>query len=116
MRQSKGTIRRCDFCGKEYPVTTRPAGSAAILAISHTVLGKVVSRLTREQFERERMYRVAMAIAKSMLQQELINAEDYAIIDTIMMQKYRPILSGIYPENHLIQSAFRGNMRSTKER
>lgn len=39
--------------------------------------------LTR--FER---YRLAMALAKSMLSSEIITEEEYAIIDTIMTKKY----------------------------
>lgn len=83
--------------------TMKRAGSAATAAISPTVSERMVAVLTPELFERETRYRVAMAIAKSMLKDGIITAEDYAVIDTIMIEKLQPILSGLYPQNRLIQ-------------
>ena len=59
--------------------------------------------MDRELFEREKQYRIAMSVAKSMLQNGLISDGDFAIIDTIMRDKFRSILSGLYPQNRLIQ-------------
>lgn len=60
--------------------------------------------MTHEQFESEKLYRAAIAIAKSMLRQGIINQNDYHIIDALMLAKFRPILVGLYPQNDLIQS------------
>lgn len=83
--------------------TMKRAGSAATAATSPTVSERTMTALTHELFEREKRYRVAMAITKSMLKEGIITAEDYAVIDTIMIEKFRPILSGLYPQNRLIQ-------------
>lgn len=66
--------------------------------------------MTHEQFEREKLYRAAIAIAKSMLRQGIINEDDFHKIDTLMLERFRPILAGLYPQNDLIQSEVRGNM------
>lgn len=83
--------------------TMKRAGSVATAAISPTVSERTVTALTHELFEREKRYRVAMAVAKNMLKEGLISAADYAVIDTIMIEKFRPILVGLYPHNRLIQ-------------
>ena len=54
--------------------------------------------MTPTQFERERRYRVAMAIAKSMLRQGVIDNEDYETIKQIMIEKYNPFYGGLSPE------------------
>jgi len=48
--------------------------------------------MTQEQFEREKAYRVTLSIAKTMLQNGLINEQEYKKIDTMMIEKYRPLL------------------------
>jgi uncharacterized membrane protein len=53
--------------------------------------------MTHEQFDREKRYRVALSIAKSMLHKGIINEDDYKNIDTKLMQKYHPLLEGLYP-------------------
>lgn len=51
--------------------------------------------MTKEQFERESRYRVAISVAKTMLQEGLISEEEYGAIDTIFLQKYRPIFGSL---------------------
>lgn len=84
-------------------VMTPIAGSVATLAISPAGSGRTVKHMDRELFERELNYRVAMSIAKSMRSEGLIPEDEYKAIDTIMRDKYRPILSGLCPDNRLIQ-------------
>ena len=47
--------------------------------------------MSEEMFNAEKLYRATMAIAKSMLTKGLITSEEYAIIDTEMLEKYRPL-------------------------
>ena len=54
--------------------------------------------MTPEQFEREKNYRVALAIAKTMLAQRLISDLDYKKIDSILLDKYHPPLGSICPQ------------------
>lgn len=51
--------------------------------------------MSKEQFEREKNYRVSLAIAKSMLKKEIITDEDYSIIDIMLKAKYRPIIGSL---------------------
>lgn len=44
------------------------------------------------EFQREKLYRVALSIAKSMLKNALISEEEYRQIDTILLKKYKPTL------------------------
>ena len=47
--------------------------------------------MSEEMFNAEKIYRATMTIAKSMLKKGLITAEEYAIIDNKMLEKYRPV-------------------------
>jgi hypothetical protein len=51
--------------------------------------------MTKDQFEREKNYRSALAIAKSMLIEEIINQDDYLTIDTILINEFRPLFGGM---------------------
>ncbi|SET03051.1 SHOCT domain-containing protein [Anaerobranca gottschalkii] len=48
--------------------------------------------MTEEEFQREKNYRVSMAIAKEMLEKGIINIEDYEKIKEIFIEKYNPLL------------------------
>lgn len=48
--------------------------------------------MTHEQFEREKNYSVSLAVAKRMLAAGILSEQDYRKIDTILRQKYRPLL------------------------
>lgn len=48
--------------------------------------------MTKEQFEREKHYGAAMAVARTMLSKGLITKEDYKKIDTMFSKKYNPII------------------------
>ena len=51
--------------------------------------------MTKEQFDREKNYGAAMAVARSMLSKGLISEKDYRKIDTIYSRKYRPIIGAL---------------------
>ncbi len=51
--------------------------------------------MTTEQLKAESSYKVSMNMAKAMLGQGLLTKAEYAKIDTIMLKKYRPILSAL---------------------
>ena len=82
-------------------MATRDGNTAATFVISQTDLQEGQIRkwgigLTSEQFKREACYRATISIAKSMLQRGLINENEYKKIDTIMFEKYHPLLGGLY--------------------
>jgi len=54
--------------------------------------------MSNEQFKRESEYESRMAVARTMLRNGIITDEEYCRIDTIFIEKYRPLLGGIYLE------------------
>lgn len=54
--------------------------------------------MTKEQFEREKNYSAAMAVARAMLSKGLISEKDYRRIDTIYKAKYRPVIGALPAE------------------
>ena len=53
--------------------------------------------MNKEQFDRERLYRATLAIARTMLRKGLISKDEYTVIDTKMREKYRPLLGTLCP-------------------
>lgn len=49
--------------------------------------------MTLAQFDREKNYRISLAIAKAMLSQGLIDKKDFSKIDALLITKYRPIIA-----------------------
>ena len=63
--------------------------------ISGRVLGKGAAvRMTAEQFEREKKYQAAVAVARSMLKSGVIDEGDFLRIEEKMREKFRPVLGG----------------------
>ena len=52
-------------------------------------------------FNAEKLYQVTMTIAKSMLTKGIITSEEYAVIDTKMLEKYRPIFGTLLAHTSL---------------
>lgn len=74
------------------PTAIPNANTAPINVISATV-SKAVVLVSKEQFRAERLYLISLFVAKSMLQKGIISEQEFADIDTILLEKYRPILS-----------------------
>lgn len=51
--------------------------------------------MTKEQFEHEKNYRVSAAISKVMLARKIINERDCSKIDTMLKNKYKPVIGGL---------------------
>ena len=69
-------------------------------AISQTA-SKAVIDVNDEQFEREKLYQASMSMFRVMRENGLITEEQYALIDTKMLQKYRPLLGTLFAVNPL---------------
>ena len=54
--------------------------------------------MTAEQFRNEKLYLATMGIVASMRNQGLMTEEEHAIANHLMLEKYRPILSGLMAE------------------
>ena len=55
-------------------------------------------------------YKSAMAQARRMLSASIITEAEYAIIDTMMAEKYGLSSYSVFRENDLLYSSIRGNM------
>lgn len=61
--------------------------------ISRSGSGKEAT-MTKEQFEREKKYQAALAVARSMLRQGVINEADLRRIEARLKEKFKPVLGG----------------------
>ena len=81
-------------------MATETANTAPTAAISQT--DSVVARMNEKEFQAEKLYYISVAIAKSMLEKGVIDREVYTIIDTNLLEKYRPISSTLLSGKPLI--------------
>ena len=51
--------------------------------------------MNSEQFKRERQYQTTIAIVRTMLKNSLITEAEFCQIDTMLLEKYRPLLGGL---------------------
>lgn len=58
--------------------------------------------MSEEQFEAEKDYQASIYLAKALLQRGLLTEEEYAIIDTKLQEKYRPLFGTLLSENCLL--------------
>jgi hypothetical protein len=70
--------------------------------------------MNEDQFEREKLYQASMNMFQAMLKNGLITEEQYAIIDTKMREKYRPLLGTLFQKT-LDNKAFRVMYSTGKE-
>ncbi|MCD7732400.1 MAG: hypothetical protein LUH56_03050 [Oscillospiraceae bacterium] len=54
--------------------------------------------MSERQFENEKMYLVTMSMVKSLRKRSLISEEEYCQIDTIFIEKYKPIFGTLCSE------------------
>ncbi len=57
--------------------------------------------MTETQFQAEKQYQVAVAMAKSLLRKDLLTHEEYAAIDTVLLDKFRPLLGALLSDHTL---------------
>ena len=62
--------------------------------------------ITQKEFNAERRYQTAIIFAKKMLDEGIINQDDYAEIDTKLLKKYRPTMSTLLSGKPLIKQPF----------
>lgn len=81
------------------------AGSIAVTdAISPTV-SKVVAAMNKEEFRNEKLYQTTMHLARKMLEEGIISKEEYRQIDTIFLEKYKPVFGTLFSDISLTSGA-----------
>ena len=68
------------------------AAMRAILQIA----SKVVSNMSEEDFRQEKLYQATMHILRSMRSEGLINGGEYKQAEQLMVEKYHPVLGGLF--------------------
>lgn len=71
-------------------------GNTAPMSATSKTASEAVMAMNEDQFEREKLYQATMNMFRSMLKKGLITEEQYAIIDTKMLQKYQPLLGTLF--------------------
>ena len=57
--------------------------------------------MTDTQFQAEKRYQVALAMAKTLVDKGLLTHDEYAAMDAILLDKFRPCLGSLLSENAL---------------
>ncbi len=63
--------------------------------------------MSKEKFKAERLYQATMSMARNMLLRGLISEEEYRQIDTIFLEKYRPVFGTLFSDPALTFGANR---------
>ena len=63
--------------------------------------------MTPEEYRNDMLYHAAISMAKTMLEKGLLTQEEYAEIDTILLQKYSPYLGSLLSDKCLLYPSFR---------
>ena len=58
--------------------------------------------LTKARFQAEKQYEAFLAIAKMLLDRELLTRDEYVSINTCLMDKYKPPLGAFFSQNNLL--------------
>mgnify|MGYP005756232449 FL=1 len=73
-------------------------------ATSLTV-SKVVTMMSKEEFRNEKLYQTTMHLARKMLEEGIISEEEYRQIDTIFLEKYKPVFGTLFSDISLTSGA-----------
>lgn len=80
---------------RNFNPTAMPVGSTARITVISAAVSKVVVQMNNKQFEAEKDYQASMLCFRQMLESGKITQEEYQQIDTILLNKYRPLLGSL---------------------
>ena len=66
---------------------------------------KVVTAMSKEDFRNEKLYQTTMHLARKMLEEGIISEEEYRQIDTIFLEKYKPVFGTLFSDISLTSGA-----------
>lgn len=73
-------------------------------ATSPTV-SKVVMAMSKEEFRNEKLYQTTMHLVRKMVGEGIISEEEYRQIDTIFLEKYKPVFGTLFSDISLTSGA-----------
>ncbi len=82
-------------------------GAENIVAMNATSppVSKVVMAMSKEEFRNEKLYQTTMHLARKMLDEGIISEEEYRQIDTIFLEKYKPVFGTLFSDISLTSKA-----------
>ena len=54
--------------------------------------------MSKEEFRNEKMYQTTMHLARKMLEEGIVSEEEYRRIDTIFLDKYKPVFGTLFSD------------------
>ena len=75
--------------------------SIALITVILRIGLEEMLHMSEKQFQAEKLYYISVSIAKSMLEKGVIDRELFAVIDTKLLEKYRPISAVLLSGNSL---------------
>lgn len=85
--------------------TETGGGSIAAMNATSRTGSKVVAAMSREEFRNEKLYQTTMHLARKMLEEGIISEEEYRQIDTIFLEKYKPVFGALLSDISLTSGA-----------
>lgn len=73
------------------------AGSIAVTNATSTT-GLEAFAVDKDNFRNEKLYQATMSMARKMLSEGLVSEEEYRQIDTIFLEKYRPVFGALFSD------------------
>lgn len=61
--------------------------------------------MSKEEFRNEKLYQTTMHLARKLLEDGVITADEYRQIDTIFLEKYQPVFGTLFSEIPLTYGA-----------
>ncbi|MBD5536263.1 MAG: hypothetical protein HDQ99_11510 [Lachnospiraceae bacterium] len=61
--------------------------------------------MSKEEFRNEKLYQTTMHLARKMLEEGIISKEEYRQIDTIFLEKYKPVFGTLFSDISLTSGA-----------
>ena len=61
--------------------------------------------MNKEDFRNEKLYQTTMHLARKMLEEGIISEEEYRQIDTIVLEKYKPVFGTLFSDISLTSGA-----------
>lgn len=57
--------------------------------------------MSKEEFRNEKLYQTTMHLVRQMLSEGIISEDEYCQIDTIFLEKYRPVFGTLFSDIRL---------------
>ena len=94
---ASGKTLDTDIKSLKHAIKTKSVSIVVTNAISPTV-SKVVTAMSKEEFRNEKLYQTTMHLARKMLEEGIISEEEYRQIDTIFLEKYKPVFGTLFSD------------------